>query len=219
MLTNFQKTIDGLYTAECDLDLNTLRKSSLEMEKIVKSVFRSSDSNFGGTSTETTKLYAQYNLCLYPLPMIHELYWAIHGMFHTCLSDHFGKVDDKFVMQSWLNVYRKGEYIDWHSHTNTRSAWHGFFCVDVEPKSSTFYRWKDSNTEIEIESKNNLIVMGLCNGDEHKSSVWNKSKPRITIAFDILPIKEVHTQATKTHGSYLSAAQKDPKFLNHLIPI
>ena len=142
MIQNFQKTIDGLYTAECNLDLNLLKKSCLDLEGFITSQFDKSVSEYEGKSTETTKLFAQYNLCLYPYPMIHELYWTIHAMFHTSLTDYYsGKVEDKFVMQCWLNVYKKGEYIEWHSHTDNPKAWHGFFCVDVEPNSSTFYRW------------------------------------------------------------------------------
>ena len=227
MIKNFTKAIDGLYTADCDLDLNLLKSSCLELEKFITVQFDKRISEYPGKSTETTKLFAQYNLCLYPYPMIHELYWTIHTMFHTCITNHYGgRIDDKFIMQCWLNVYKKGEYIDWHAHTGgpILKAWHGFFCVDVEPNSSTFYKWDNDITrkdlEIEVNSKNNLIVMGVCNGDKHKSSIWKNDTPRITIAFDIIPRKIIYEELLMNYnGLYKVAVQKDPRFLNHWIPI
>lgn len=225
IMNNFKKPIDGLYTAECDLDLNLLRASCIDLEKFIITHFDKKISEYPGKSSETTKVFGQYNLCLYPYPMIHDLYWNIHNMFHTCLTDHHGgRVEDKFVMQCWLNVYKKGEYIEWHSHTDNPKAWHGFFCVDVEPNSSTFYKWENDasrkDLEIEIKSKNNLMVLGLCNGDKHKSSVWKRNNPRITIAFDIIPQKPLFADIQKRYkGSYINAAKNDPRYLNHWIPI
>ena len=225
MISEFQEHISGLYTAKCDLDLTVLRKSAAELEEIINTFFDSNGRVYSGKSTATTKLYSQYNFCLYPLPGIHELYWDIAAMFHTSLTDyHKGRINERFFMQSWLNVYHKGEYIDWHSHTKGDfGGWHGFFCLDVEPNSHTLYKWEDDpnrkDLEIKIESKNNLIVMGLSNGDKHRSSVWNRKKPRVTIAFDILPASVLYESSKSTHGSYLNAMKSETDFVNHWIPI
>ena len=223
MITNLTEHVPGLYSAECNLDLVALKCSTREIEEIVKKSFKASKSDYRGQSTTTTKLYSKYNFCLYPLPMINELYWTIHQMFHTCLTEfHKGRVENKFVMQSWLNVYQKGEFIDWHSHTDTAiGGWHGFYCLNTEPESSTYYKWENdpSKTQIEIKSKNNLIVIGATNGDKHKSSVWTEEEPRITIAFDILPADKVYENSQRMYGSYIKAMRKNACYVNHWIPM
>jgi hypothetical protein len=42
--------------------------------------------------------------------------------------------------------------------------------------------------EVEIESEDNLLVMANSN-IIHRTSEWKEDKPRITLAFDINPIK------------------------------
>ena len=57
---------------------------------------------------------------------------------------------------------------------------------------------------VKIESKDNLLVIGKSDNDKHRSSVWNQDTPRITIAFDILPVSSIY---------------KEFNTLNHWIPI
>ena len=164
---------------------------------------------------------------MYPLPGINELYWNIHQAFHACLTDAHGVVEDKFFIQCWLNYYQKGEFIDWHNHTATNvGGWHGFFCLDVEPDSFTSYKWPNDPERkdliIEVPSKNNKLVIGTSNRDLHRSSDWTHDRPRITIAFDIMPEQELYIGGGSRDGSPLSFKQKmkDSKyFVNHWIPI
>jgi hypothetical protein len=100
-------------------------------------------------------------------------------------------------MQAWLNVYRTGEFIDWHSHWPAEfESWHGFYCVDVEPNSSTTYRLFGKIPEkddIVVTSQDNLLVISRSDGDYHRSSEWNNpDKPRITVAFDIIPMSKLY---------------------------
>ena len=45
---------------------------------------------------------------------------------------------------------------------------------------------------VEIDSYNNLLVIGKSDRDMHKTSDWdNPDVPRVTIAFDILPLATV----------------------------
>ena len=126
-------------------------------------------------------------------------------------------------MQSWLNYYRKGDFIDWHSHSPPSvGSWHGFFCLDVEPGSFTSYKWpNDPEREgliIDVQSQNNLMVMGLSNGDHHRSSEWLfEDRPRITVAFDILRQSHIHRELAG--GNYLYAMKDSPFFINHFIPM
>jgi hypothetical protein len=128
-----------------------------------------------------------------------------------------------------LNVYRKGESIGWHGHqTPNYNAWHGFVCVDTEPESYTSYRWPNNkerdNLILDVPSKDGLIVLGLSNGDIHRSSEWQiAERNRVTIAFDIVPSKALAAEISQNQEPNLVNALKfvDDKsyFVNHWVPI
>ena len=117
-----------------------------------------------------------------------------------------------------MNVYKKSEYIDWHSHWPAGiNAWHGLFIVDSEAqKSFTHYqlRINDLTESVDIESKNNLIILGKCDDDKHRSTEWNNEQERITIAYDIIPREYVDNK------SYLKkdVTKLESYDLNHWIP-
>jgi hypothetical protein len=168
---------------------------------------------------------------LYPLPAIHELYFEIQNYFRFATESYFKEpYKEKHFIQCWLNVYNKGDFIDWHHHDwnsnrpNKPRAWHGFFCVDVEPNSKTSYKWKGVNEVIDIQSKNGLMVMGISDGDVHKSSAWNEDNPRITIAFDIVPEKHIFYDDGRSNLVKFLNNNNSPKeiiqaYTNHWVPI
>lgn len=194
---------DYVYTRQLDLDLAEQRYAARTMYEYIMSNFtsnRETDYN-RGLAPQTTNLYAQYNYFLYPIPGLHELFNEIKETFHKCYLRHYNGTlpTEPFYTQAWLNVYREGEFIDWHSHWPAEfESWHGFYCVDVEPNSSTTYRLFGNIPEkddIVVPSQDNLLVISRSDGDIHRSSEWNNLyKPRITIAFDIIPRSELYNR-------------------------
>jgi hypothetical protein len=177
-----------LYTRKLDLDLEVIRSTVDFMYEYIRLNFVDDGKGYNGQSTLTTKLYDKYNYLLYPVPGNYELFNYIKETFHAALTHSNWNVSDQYYIQCWLNVYRKGEFIDWHHHgTPDMNSWHGFYCVDVEPNSFTAYKFPDIPRETIVNSENNLIVIGPTNGDLHRSSEWNEETPRVTIAFDIVP--------------------------------
>ncbi len=73
---------------------------------------------------------------------------------------------------------------------------------------------EDGTTEnIDIESRNNLIILGKCENDFHRSTEWDNDQERITIAYDIIPREYLdNTQYRKDENEYESYE------LNHWIP-
>lgn len=223
--------IDGLYGVQSTLNLPHLRKNADEMYEIIKDRFENDKSDYSGQSTLTTRLFSRYNLLMYPFPIIHDLYFDISNAFHLAYKSQYNrKANERFFIQCWLNYYKKGEYIDWHGHQPKEyGAWHGFFCVDVEPGSYTSYKWPTDPTRtdlvLDVQSKNGLIVMGLSNGDMHRSSEWNfEDKPRITIAFDIIPANAISINGIQIleEPRYLNAMRNEERgiyYTNHWIPI
>lgn len=214
----------GLYGVQSDINLKELRYYSDIMYDIIKTHFKSDKTDYNGQSTLTTKLFTKYNLLMYPFPIFHELYCEICNAFYLCHADLFKKKPEKHYMQCWLNYYRKGEFIDWHGHQKSElQAWHGFLCVDTEPGSSTSYKWKENLDKIiEIPSKDGLIVIGPSNGDLHRSSEWEfEDRPRITIAFDIMPATSLSEKMVvdSPEPKYLNAMRDNPFYTNHWIPV
>lgn len=173
-------------TRMLNLDVKELQNSCSIMYEVIRNNFYGADEgeHQGGQSQMKTQLYERYNVFLYPFKGYHELFHSIKDVFHE-LSDS----DEPHYMQAWLNVYNKGEFIDWHYHWKPEyCAWHGFYCVDVEAQPSyTTYRFPDQEELVQVDSKDDLLVIGPSDGDYHKSSEWTADRPRVNIAFDIIP--------------------------------
>ena len=132
----------------------------------------------------TTAHHLEYNFLTSPLNEINKLY-------HT-LKKHlkpFLEKDTNYMIKSWLNVFRENQKIDWHGHwPHEFRVWHGFYCLQVGT-SCTYYKIPNHSEIIKVPSVDGRIVFGKSQGDEHCSSTWtDNSIPRITIAFDIIPV-------------------------------
>lgn len=175
-----------VYVKRLNLNLEKLNTSCRITRDIIERELGSHEKGYTGQSTMTTGVFQAYNFLLFPLPELHPLYEEIRTMFHE-LNDND---EDDFYMQCWLNYYNRDDFIDWHRHwPPEHRSWHGFFCVNCEP-SSTTYRLADG-TIVDVKSENNNLVMSKSDGDRHRTWPWEYDEPRITIAFDIIPAKHI----------------------------
>lgn len=224
------KYIEDLYGIQTNINLSELKKYSNVMYGAIKENFQKDKHDYTGQSTLTTELFQKYNLMMYPFPIFHELYFTISKAFHLCHKDLMNEKAEHHYMQCWLNFYKKGDFIDWHTHqTPELRAWHGFICVDTEPGSYTSYKWDPKvypsrkDIILDVQSKDGLIVLGPSKGDVHRSSEWEfDDRPRITIAFDILPAESVSVKGAISRVSepkYSNAMKASPYFVNHWIPV
>ena len=148
-----------------------------------------------------TRVADYYNVFCYPSQEINRLYRAIREAFYAT-----GPMANKtYYIQGWVNVYEKGQFINWHRHAGKRNSYHGFFCVNSNV-SSTQYRFYDG-TEREVESKDGLLVFSHSDNNFHRTTPCNDETPRITIGFDI-----------HTPGIILKAL-KQPHTMDHWTPI
>lgn len=170
-----------VYTKLLDLDIEEIKASAYYMRTNISNKFNTYDS-ISPNEAMLSSLYSKYNLFMYPYKGFHNLFTEISKMFHSVNEDK----ELTYYMQSWLNFYEKGQYIDWHIHRNKPAkAWHGFYCVDCEP-SHTSYQLITGES-FDIPSKNNLLVLSRSGEDRHRTWPWEGENPRITIAFDIIP--------------------------------
>ncbi len=229
-MSNFEihEHVRGLYSSKLSLDNSKIFKSSMMVGEIVLANYAKDESNefesrFNQECTMTSVLHRNYNLFLYPLPQLHELYFEIQRVFHSCLARYSGITNKRYYIQCWVNIFQNNEFIDWHTHFHPNvNAWHGFYCVNVEPDSFTSYRWPNHEEIIDIKSENGLVVLGVSGGDRHKSSKWNQETPRVTIAFDILPQESLmHERAIEEIGKdkIIKEVFCKPEYINHWVPI
>lgn len=194
---------DYIITSKLNLNLDSMKISCYKMKDILDQNFREKilsteyKEDEGKLSPITTQGFELYNLLMYGFDEFHSLYFEIQKIFRQV-----NKSDEKYYIQCWLNIYEKGNFVDWHDHYPPQcNTWHGFFCVDCEP-SKTTYKLPNIEEPIDIVSENNLLVLSKSSGDRHRTWPWeHEDRDRITIAFDIVP-----STFTRSH-------------INHWIPI
>lgn len=192
-----------IITSKLNLDLVAIKNSCYKMQDVINENFKEKILNTeyklseGKLSPLTTKGFEYYNLLMYGFDEFHSLYFEIQKMFNQVNENN-----EKHYIQCWLNIYKKDSFVDWHDHyPPVCNSWHGYFCVDCEP-STTTYQLPNVPEYVDIKNEDNLLVLSRSNGDKHRTYPWEyENRDRITIAFDIVPAK--HT------GNYL----------NHWIPI
>lgn len=132
----------------------------------------------------------EYNAFQMYYPWMQDLYSAVVDMVReACAYYGVDYTQCRFLTQSWFNINnsKNGGKLDWHDHVDDRVqplAFHGYFCVSAEP-SETHY---NIDNEIKInKNKNNRAILSLV-GYPHAMADWEWEGPRITIAYDVMPL-------------------------------
>jgi hypothetical protein len=187
-----------LYSIDLDsLNNEKIFKEILEAEKCLIEVlggpFYKENATYDVYGNFATSQFEKYNTFQFPLSETSKLYRELVKN----ISPFLDKEQD-YALQCWFNVFKKGQNIDWHDHWDPESnVWHGFYCVHVKD-SFTEYKLPDIEEIIKVPSKEGRIVFGKSDGDFHRSSPWDDlNSPRVTIAFDIIPYKNL-----KLDGSF-----------------
>jgi hypothetical protein len=188
-----------LWTVPLSLDNKSLYEFSFNVEKILRQTIKNPTTNTP-FKTFTTANYLHYNLFTFRHPELITLFTHLRNNIAGFL-----KSDERYVLQCWLNVFRKGEFINWHHHWPVGSGViHGYYCVNVGD-SLTSYQIPGNDHIVEVHNQDGLLVFGRSEGDRHKSSEWNRDDPRVTMAFDVIPWKQ-------------SFQAGDETYYNHYIP-
>ena len=180
----------GLYLTQTSLNLTNLRETSKLIYDKVKNLPLDTiwENNDGQKfAPNTTKAFSQYNVLTFPLPQIHELYHEIKKFFYGCEKTYYGtNLKCNYFCQAWINVYKKGQFIDWHGHHyNVARAWHGFISVSTEP-SETIYKFLNDKI-LSVPNYDGQLILGLSENNKHKTNPWPfEDRNRVTIAFDII---------------------------------
>jgi hypothetical protein len=144
------------------------------------------------SNSVSTMKWRQYNVFQFHIDGIRNLYDAISEMVtEACEYYNVDKKAQKYMLQGWFNINtaHNGK-LDWHDHGHGGAPlFHGYYAVSAEP-SQTHYRVFD---EYKInENKNNRAILSEM-GHPHAMGDWDWDGPRITVAYDVIPLRDLMT--------------------------
>ncbi len=171
-------------TRELSLDLDKISKIATVLESaLAKNCEQIEPDKYGGSVT--TASFEHYNLATMCNEELHALYTALQAVFRERVPD------GTYYLQSWVNIHRKNQHLDWHEHWGSES-FHGYFCVNAEP-STTSYKNPQTKQVDSVTNRNNTLTLNA-GGWLHRVSPWRSDRPRISIAYDIVPVNLVISQ-------------------------
>jgi len=189
-----------------DLNLNLNKVSEtlkLEYDRIAKCEMRGISPHneeldiFTYSNSVSTQKSREYNAFQMYYPFMHELYSAVVDMTReACKYYEIDYNSEQWVAQAWFNINskEKGGKLNWHDHLDPNikvPAFHGYYSVNAEP-SQTHYNI-DGQEKIN-ENKNNRAILSLI-GYPHAMGDWSWQGERITIAYDIFPMRILTQEA------------------------
>ena len=140
-------------------------------------------------SVSTIK-WREYNVFQFYHPSIYKLYKSISETIKEACEYYEVDFDkQEYMVQGWFNInYNNSGKLDWHDHGGPYAPYfHGYYCVNAEP-SVTYYRVFDKETD--NHNKNNRMIISEM-GHPHAMGSWDWEGPRVTIAYDIVPMKSL----------------------------
>jgi len=144
--------------------------------------------------TENIQDFNTYNPFTFGLRPFADIYWKLNKFFYS--NPQVQDAEEPFYIHGWFNVYNKKEgnkgydHIPFHKHIEEMHPhiYHGFYCANVEPSTTTYRVGPEQPEEEWIVHKDyDDMLIYSSSGFEHASSPWTGDKPRVTIAFDIFP--------------------------------
>ncbi len=172
------------------------RYALIEQAKLIGVSPVGENENWKQSNSVSTMKWRQYNVFQFHLTGIYNLYKEIRSMtIEAC--DYYGLdfEKEKFMVQGWFNITHTGKgKLDWHDHGPEGAPnFHGYYSVSAEP-STTHYLVFDK--EVENNNINNRAVLSEM-GHPHAMADWDWEGPRITVAYDIVPLRDLQRFGTK----------------------
>jgi hypothetical protein len=139
----------------------------------------------------STIKWKEYNVFQFYSPEIYKVFVALRDTVkEACEYYGINFEEQQYMVQGWFNINdRKVGKLDWHDHGGPWAPYfHGYYCIKAEP-SSTWYKIDNKEEKI-FENKNldnRLIVSEM--GHPHAMGNWDWDGARVTLAYDIIPLK------------------------------
>jgi hypothetical protein len=138
----------------------------------------------------STMKWREYNVFQFSIPGIYNLYRSVGDMVReACEYYEIDFEEQKFMIQGWFNINNAGNgKLDWHEHGSSGAPnFHGYYCVKAEPSETHYITTQGPKINV---NKDNRAVMSEM-GHPHAMGDWNWDGPRITVAYDVIPLKDL----------------------------
>ena len=177
---------------------NDLEKLASELEKRYELIEQAKilgvtpvsekDGAWKSSGSISTMKWRQYNVFQFNLPEIHNLYSAVSEMVkEACEYYELDFKKEQFMVQGWFNINHSNVgKLDWHEHgPDGAPNFHGYYAVKAEPSETHYVVW--DQYKINVNTNNRAILSEM--GHPHAMGDWKWEGPRITIAYDIIPLR------------------------------
>lgn len=176
------------------------RYEKIEQAKLIGVTPVGEDELWKSSNSVSTMKWRQYNVFQFHSIGIYDLFKSVREMtVEACDYYNLDFEKQKYMIQGWFNInYSKKGKLDWHDHgPHGAPNFHGYYCVKAEP-SITYYKVFDK--DIENHNINNRAILSEM-GHPHAQADWDWDGPRITIAYDIIPLRDLlmHAKDQEQH--------------------
>lgn len=138
----------------------------------------------------STMKWKDYNVFQFYNTEIYNLYVAVGKMVReACEYYGINFEEQRFMIQGWFNInHAKVGKLDWHEHGDSGAPmFHGYYAVKAEPSETHYITTQGPKTNI---NQNNRAVLSEM-GHPHAMGDWSWDGPRITVAYDIVPLSHL----------------------------
>jgi len=179
-------------------DLNKLsdylikKYSEIEAGKI-PGVTLKKEAAWSESGSLSTSKWKEYNVFQFNNEEIHNVFAALKDMvLEACEYYGVDFKEQRYMVQGWFNInYNHIGKLGWHEHGGPWAPYfHGYYSVKSEP-STTYYKINnDENNIKENFNVNNRLILSEM-GHPHAMGDWDWDGPRITLAYDITPLRSL----------------------------
>lgn len=142
------------------------------------------------SNSVSTMKWKEYNVFQFHSYGIRNLFDAVSSMVHeACEYYEIDFYAQQFMLQGWFNInHAHNGKLDWHEHgPDGAPNFHGYYAVNAQP-SQTHYI---TNVGEKVnENENNVAILSEM-GHPHAMGDWDWEGARITIAYDVIPLKDL----------------------------
>ena len=189
--------LDDLYQYLTDLYSNIENGNVYELNKVFdgNSFMVLDRDKIHPADSLSSLTYSNYNIFKFEHPAIRKLAKEVKSMvLEACEYYDIDFDKQNYYLHGWFNLYKNPiskDFVDtnkddlgWHEHAGSGIPYfHGYYSVNAEP-STTYYLVFEN--DVENYNKNNRAILSET-GHPHAMGDWNLDKPRITIAYDVMP--------------------------------
>ena len=140
------------------------------------------------SNSVSTMKWREYNVFQFHITGIRKLYDAVSEMIkEACQYYNIDFEKEQFMIQGWFNINEANHgKLDWHDHGPYGAPnFHGYYCVNAEPSITHYITFGEEKDNI---NKNNRAVISEM-GHPHAMGDWTWDGPRITVAYDVIPLR------------------------------